>query len=178
MSQAYVSQIMAFGFNFAPKNWAMCNGQIIPIRQNQALFSLLGNTYGGDGTTTFALPNLQSRVPLGFGAYVGNNYPLGSTAGEENVTLTAQTMPAHNHVFIGTNDPANSVFPQAGCALGTSTLSGGGPGSAFYVNGGPMVPLNPESLSLVGGGQAHVNIQPYLALNWCICQFGIFPSRN
>lgn len=177
MSQAYMSQIMAFGFNFAPKNWAMCNGQTIGIAQNSALFSLLGTTYGGNGTTTFALPNLQSRVPVSFGNYLGQNYALGEMAGEEQLTLTINELPAHNHIFMGASSSGNTLFPQDGSALGTA-VKGTNPGDPFYAPQASLQPLNSGSLSMTGGNQPHANLQPYLALNWCICQYGIYPSRN
>jgi microcystin-dependent protein len=177
MSEAYVSQIMAFGFNFAPKNWAFCNGQTLAIAQNQALFSLLGTTYGGNGVTTFALPNLQSRVPIGFGNYVGTSYALGQTAGAEQVTLTINEIPQHNHMFVGASSGGNAAAPRDNAGL-AAVMKGTNPGDFYYAAAGSLQPLNPASLSLTGGNQAHNNIQPYLALNWCICQFGIFPSRN
>ncbi|HVZ52486.1 MAG TPA: tail fiber protein [Pseudolabrys sp.] len=179
MSDAYMSQIMAFGMNFAPKSWAMCNGQILAIAQNTALFSLLGTTYGGNGTSTFALPNLQSRVSVGFGTSpFGEVYSLGEVAGEENVTLTISTMAAHNHGFIGASSSTNARQPTVdGAALGNA-LKGGVPGDAFYAPQGSLQPLFPGSILNTGGNQPHPNLQPYLALNWCICQYGIFPSRN
>ena len=177
MSEAYISQIMAFGFNFAPKNWAFCNGQTLGIAQNQALFSLLGTTYGGNGVTTFALPNLQSRVPIGFGNFVGTNYALGQSAGAEQVTLTINEIPAHIHMFIGASSGGNSQTPRDDSAL-AAVMKGTNPGDPYYAPQGSLQPLNPASLSLTGGNLPHTNIQPYLALNWCICQYGIFPSRN
>jgi microcystin-dependent protein len=178
MSEAYISQIMAFGFNFAAKNWAMCNGQTIGIAQNTALFSLLGTTYGGNGTTTFALPNLQSRVPLGFGSYVGENYALGEMSGAEQVTLTINELPAHMHIFVGTSQNGNAIQPQDGAVLATAIKPPSSPGDPFYAPQASLQPLNPGSLTMTGGNQPHTNLQPYLALNWCICQYGIFPSRN
>lgn len=177
MSEAYMSQIMAFGFNFAPKNWAMCNGQILSIAQNTALFSLLGTTYGGNGTTTFALPNLQSRVPLSFGVHIGENFALGEESGAEQVTITINTLPAHNHVFLGASSTGNAAQPQNGSVLAT-VVKGSSPGDPFYAPPGSIQPLNPASVGMTGGNQPHANLQPYLALNWCICQLGIYPSRN
>lgn len=179
MSQAYISQVTAFGFGFAPRNWALCNGQILSISQNAALFSLLGTTYGGNGINTFALPNLQSRVMLHFGQLQGGSfYTEGEIAGAENVTITNSTMAAHTHQFAGTTDNANRFNPSAnGEALGTVHPSSGNAGPYYSPDGSPQ-PLNPAALSFVGGNQPHTNIQPYLAINWCICMFGIFPSRN
>lgn len=178
MSEAYISQVMAFGFNFAPKSWAMCNGQVISIAQNQALFSLLGTTYGGNGTTTFALPNLQSRVAISFGNYLGQNYALGEAAGLEQVTLTINELPAHNHMFVGASSNGNTAQPTAGAALATVVKAGPTTGDPFYAPAAALQPLNPGSLSMTGGNLPHSNLQPYLTLNWCICQYGIFPSRN
>jgi microcystin-dependent protein len=178
MSEAYMSQVMAFGFNFAPKSWAMCNGQVIGITQNTALFSLLGTTYGGNGTTTFALPNLQSRVPISYGNYVGQTYALGEMAGEEQVTLTLNEMPAHNHMFMGASSNGNAIQPGDGSVLATVVKAGPTAGDPFYAPQASLQPLNPGSLTMTGGNLPHTNLQPYLALNWCICQYGIFPSRN
>lgn len=177
MSEAYMSQIMAYGFNFAMKNWAFCNGQVLGISQNSALFSLLGTTYGGNGQTTFALPNLQSRVPLGFGTNINVNYPLGELAGLEQVTLTLSEMAAHNHMFVGASSGGNSFVPRADSAP-AAVIKSGNPGDNFYAPAASLQPLNPGSISLTGGNLPHTNIQPYLALNWCICQYGIYPSRN
>jgi microcystin-dependent protein len=178
MSQAYISQIMAYGFNFAPKSWAFCNGQTLPISQNTALFSLLGTTYGGNGTTTFDLPNLQSRVPIGFGTSpIGQGYALGQPGGEENVTLTINQMPAHTHLLFGTNGVGNSVAPRDAAVLAAATKTTP-PGDPFYAPQGSLQSLNAGSISMVGGNGSHPNLQPYLALNWCICQYGVFPSRN
>lgn len=177
MSEAYMSQIMAFGFNFAPRSWAFCNGQILSIAQNSALFSLLGTVYGGNGQTTFALPNLQSRVPIGYGTNIGVNYPLGETAGVEQVTLTISEMPMHSHMFVGASSGGNSTVPRANSAP-ASVIKAGNPGDPFYAPQASLQPLNSASISMAGGNLPHSNIQPYLALNWCICQYGIYPSRN
>jgi microcystin-dependent protein len=178
MTQPFLGQIQPFGFNFAPRGWALCNGQILSIAQNTALFSLLGTFYGGNGQTTFALPNLQSRVPMHQGNYVGNNYVIGEQAGEETITLLQTEMPAHNHTFFGTTDAANSKKPNAGSALAqtTSTVS---PGDSFYSsNVAGLTVINPGSLSVYGNGQPHTNLQPYLTISWCIAMQGIFPARN
>jgi microcystin-dependent protein len=177
MTQQFLAQIQPFGFNFAPKGWAMCNGQILGIAQNTALFSLVGTYYGGNGTTTFGLPNLQSRVPMHQGTSPsGEQFFMGEMAGAENVTLTIGTLPMHNHTFMGANAAGNLNRPDAGSAAANTTTA---PADSFY---GPsnsnLVPLNPASISFTGGGQAHANIQPYLAINWCIAQVGIYPARN
>lgn len=178
MSEAYVSQVMAFGFGWAPRNWALCNGQIMAIQQNTALFSLVGTMYGGNGTVTFGLPNLQSSVMLHKGtAPWGTVYEQGETGGVENVTITNATMPAHNHNFFGTTDPASNPQPQQGAALANIGAGSGSPGN-YYAPDTTVTALNPASLSLIGGSQGHGNIQPYLAISWCICTAGIYPSRN
>lgn len=174
MSQPFIGQIQPFSFNFAPRNWAECNGQILGIAQNTALFSLLGTQYGGNGVTTFALPNLQSRVPN----HAGSGFVQGESAGQEQVTLTVNNLPTHNHLFLGTTDNADSLAPADGAALAT-VIQPSGPGTGgYYASGGTPQPLNPGSISPVGGSQPHTNIQPYIAINWCICMFGVFPSRN
>ena len=167
MSQPFYGQIQPFGFNFAPRGWAMCNGQILPIAQNTALFSLLGTTYGGNGQTTFALPDLRSRVPVHFGQGPGlSNYDLGQQGGGETVTLTAAEMPVHTHGATGsstftTKNPGGKV-PAPGGAYGTPADTS----------------MDPAMIQAAGGSQPHANIQPYLAINWCIALEGIFPSRN
>lgn len=176
MTQPFMGQVQPYGFNFAPKNWAFCNGQIMSIAQNSALFSLLGTTYGGNGQTTFALPNLQSRVPMHFGTYQGASYVLGEQAGEENVTILMSELPQHNHGFLGSSNAANAapVGPNQVLALST----GGGIPDNFYGPPTPYTTLNPNSIQPTGGNQPHNNLQPYLAVNWCICTAGIYPSRN
>lgn len=177
MSQPFLGQLQAFGFGFAPRGWAQCNGQLLPISQYSALFALLGTMYGGNGTNNFALPNLQSRVPMHFGTFSGNTYTQGEMGGEENVTLAVSTMPMHNHNFIGTSQNADTTHPSAGTDL-ANTINGTNPGDNYYTTGGTPQALNPAELALVGGGQPHTNIQPYLAINWCIAMQGIFPSRG
>jgi len=177
MTQPFIGQIQPYGFNFAPKNWALCNGQILSIAQNTALFSLLGTTYGGNGQTTFALPNLQSRVPMHFGTFQGITYVMGEEAGEENVTLLMSQMPQHNHGFLGSSNAANQANVAAGQVLGLSTGGTGTPDN-FYATPAPIQPLNPNTIQPAGGNQPHTNLQPYLAVNWCICMYGIYPSRN
>jgi len=169
MSNFFLGQIGIFGFNFAPRGWALCAGQIVPIQQNTALFALLGTTYGGNGQTNFQLPDLRSRTPLHF----DNNYPQGEQAGEENVTLLQTEMPVHTHSLVGTTNIAdkrpvlNHIF-----AADTSNTDN------FYARGHTLVPLNPQTVGLYGGSQPHNNLQPFLAVNFCIATTGIFPSRN
>jgi microcystin-dependent protein len=172
VSDAFVGEIRIFAFNFAPTGWAMCNGQVLPISQNEALFALLGTFYGGDGITTFALPNLQSRVPIHQGAGAGlSTYEIGEAAGTENVTLSTSQMPAHSHAV------------QADAKHGTS----GDPGTRVLAKSGAHVysdqpdgstVMNAGMLAESGGSEPHTNIQPYLVLNFCISLFGIFPSRD
>jgi microcystin-dependent protein len=172
MSEPFIGMIATFGFNFAPRGWALCNGQILSIAQNTALFSLLGTTYGGNGQTTFALPNLQSRVPIHFGQGPGlSSYDLGQQAGNETVTLTQNEMPAHTHVATlhASTQPANDTLPT-----GNYPADGGAYQSATNTNMNAGAVTN----GISGGSQPHTNIQPYLAINFCIALEGIFPSRN
>ena len=173
MSEPFLGMIAIYGFNFAPRGWAMCNGQILPIAQNTALFSLLGTTYGGNGQTTFALPNLQSRWPLHFGQGPGlSSYDLGQAAGTETVTLTVNQIPAHQHTVACSGDDGASSKPG-----GNVPASNSG-GSGIY-NPTPNETMAAAMIPPSGGGnQPHSIIQPYLALNFCIALEGIFPSRN
>jgi microcystin-dependent protein len=178
MTQPFIGQIQSMGFDFAPMGWAQCNGQVMAISQNAALFSLLGTTYGGNGTTTFGLPDLQSRVPMSAGqSPSGEQYFLGEKAGAELVTLTLSTLPAHSHTFQGSSANGQVTNPAAGQALARSTLPSG-TAASFY---GPMTtpqPLNPASVGTAGGNLPHTNIQPYQVINWCIALSGVFPPRS
>ena len=172
MSNYYLGQITPFGFMFAPRGWAICAGQILPINQNQALFSLLGTTYGGNGTITFALPDLRGRTPVSIGSlWGGGQYTLGQQSGVETVTLNQTQIPQHHHSATGTvangtvRNPNNAIYAKTSVALH-------GPGT------GPMVPLNTNTVATGGGSQPHSNLQPYLAINFCIALQGVFPSRN
>jgi microcystin-dependent protein len=179
MTQPFLGQIQPFGFGFAPRNWALCNGQILSISQNTALFSLLGTMYGGNGQTTFALPNLQSRVPMHKGTPPGGpTYFQGEEAGEETITLNISEMPAHNHTFNGTTAGANSIPPVDGAVLALIHHSGGTTPDFYYAPDTTPQPINNASLSMYGNNQAHTNIQPYLTVSWCIAMAGIFPARN
>ena len=182
MSQPFIGQIQPFAFNFAPRSWALCNGQLLAISQNTALFSLLGTTYGGDGRVTFALPNLQGRVPMHYGTSPGNStYALGEEGGVQNVILDLTQMPSHRHSFSGTTAAADSKRPVAGSAYATTTTAASvSPGDNFYApTANPVVTaINPNTLATAGGNQPHTNLQPCLTISWCICMFGIFPSRN
>ena len=176
MSDPFVAEIRIFAGNFAPRGWAVCNGQLMPISQNTALFSLLGTTYGGDGKTTFALPNLQGSAPLhpGQGNGLSQRF-LGETGGEPSVTLINSEMPGHGHVVSATStpgsvpDPANAVWGVAGVARGTSMYSAG-PGSSQQ--------MSPQAFSTAGSSQPHNNMPPYLVLTFIIALQGIYPARN
>jgi len=161
-------------FNFAPKGWALCNGQLLAISQNTALFSLLGTTYGGNGTTTFALPDFRSRVPIHAGQGPGlSNYTLGEQTGTESVTLTVPQLPAHNHTVNGVASGGNQASPAGGFPAVESTGT-----SLDYANSGPGASMNPAMISNTGSNQPHSNIQPVLCVNFVIALVGIFPSRN
>ncbi|HEV7768228.1 MAG TPA: tail fiber protein [Thermoanaerobaculia bacterium] len=167
MAEPFLSEIRIFSFNFPPKSWAFCNGQFLPINQNQALFSLLGTTYGGNGQTTFALPNLQGRVPI----HVGAGHALGEAAGTTAVTITQQTMPQHLHFLQGTSTVGTQAVPTGNVpALFNLTI--------YSNNITNLTAFAASSVSSVGGSQAHENMQPYLTLNFCIALQGIFPSQN
>ena len=167
MAEPFLSEIRIFSFNFAPKGWALCNGQLLPINQNQALFSLLGTTYGGDGRVNFALPNLQSRVPI----HEGDGHTLGEQGGEQGHTLSISELPTHTHALQGTSS-AGTLIIAAGNLAGTSASQ------MYQAPDNNLAAMNPASISNVGGSQAHLNMQPFLVLNFCIALQGIFPSQN
>jgi microcystin-dependent protein len=164
MGTPYLGELKIIAFNFPPKGWAFCNGQLMPINQNQALFSLLGITYGGNGTTTFGLPNLQGRIPFHF----GNGFSLGQTGGESTHTLTTAEMPQHNHPVTASSTAAN---------LGNPTGNLWAAGTAAY-SPAPNISMSAAAVSSMGGGQAHDNMPPYLVVNICIALQGIFPSQS
>lgn len=165
MAEPFLSEIRLFSFNFAPRGWALCNGQLLPINQNQALFALLGTTYGGNGQTNFALPNLQGRVPI----HTGNGHTLGASAGAQAHTLSLSEIPQHTH--IAQASPANADAPIPGNNLLASANN-------LYAPPANFTALHPASLTNAGGSQAHLNMQPFLAVNFCIALQGIFPSQN
>lgn len=172
MSDPFVGEIRMFGFGFAPQGWAACNGQLLPIDQNQALFSLLGTTYGGDGRTTFALPDMQSRVPVGQGQGPGlSSYAEGQAGGAETVTLAAAQMPGHTHPVKASSGAADSSQP-GGRALARSASH------IYTAKPDASTVMNADMLGDAGGSQPHENTQPYLAVNFCIALAGIFPARN
>jgi microcystin-dependent protein len=172
MAEPFLSEIRLMSFNFAPKNWAMCNGQFLPINQNQGLFSLLGTTYGGNGQTTFALPDLRGRVPI----HVGNGYTLGQQGGAAAHTLSINEMPTHVHMLQASNSTGNATNPNFG---GTGHVLATEPGNPYSPGFTPTaVALNPGTVVNNGGSQAHQNMQPFLTLTYCIALTGIFPSPN
>jgi microcystin-dependent protein len=177
MGSPFIGEIRLFAGNFAPQGWAFCNGALQSISENEALFNLIGTTYGGDGVNTFALPSLQSRVPVHMGTdSFGTTYVQGALGGVENVTLTTAQLGAHNHPLNAVNSGA-SVQSPAGALPGLSTSSQAG--TLQYGNGtATPTTLTPASIGLSGGGQPHTNIQPYLAISFIISLFGIFPSQN
>jgi microcystin-dependent protein len=179
MSNPFVAEIRIFPFNFAPKGWAFCDGQLLPISQNTALFSLLGTFYGGDGKSTFALPNLQGSVPMHTTQYSGNSpfgqFSLGQTGGEDYVTLLTSEMPSHTHTMRGDANHANATTNS--------------PNGAVQVNGNPTLTwstsatpqqglMSPAMVSVAGGSQPHNNLMPYLTLNYCIAMQGVYPPRT
>jgi len=177
MSSPFIGEIRMFAGNFAPVGWALCNGAIIPIDQNDALFNLIGTTYGGDGQTTFALPDLQSRVPI----HVGSGFVLGQTGGTESVTLTTQQIPVHSHVplagsGLGGNGASNT---PNGTFLADEAITGNITPTPFaYTTAAPATPLSPSAIGPAGGSQPHDNMIPFLCINFIIALFGIFPSQN
>lgn len=176
MSEVFLGQILPVGFSFAPKGLAQCDGQIMPVQQNQALFSLLGVAYGGNGATTFALPDLRGRVPVGYGpsadpSWRSPSYALGEKGGAEGVTLTTAQIPQHAHQCSGTNVQGDQRVPTNALYATNSAVIYGPAGSG-------EVTLSADSIAGVGGNQAHGNMQPFAVINFCIALSGIFPSRN
>lgn len=170
MADPFVAEIRIFPFNFAPKGWAFCNGQLLPLSQNTALFSLLGTTYGGNGKSNFALPDLQGSVPIHPGQGPGLSlYDLGQTGGSETVTLLESEIPAHNHTLRAVEDDGGFLTP-VGMFLAA--------GNSMYVNGNPNTTMSPQALTPAGGDQPHNNMMPYLTFNFCIALQGVFPPRG
>lgn len=165
MAQPYVGEIRMFAGNFAPAGWMFCEGQLLPISENETLFQLIGTTYGGDGESTFALPDLRGRLPL----HQGNGLILAETGGAEEITLTVNQIPAHSHPLLASADPASTLNPGGG-VLGTPLTA-----TPFFA-ASPNLALAPEAVSAVGGSQPHTNFQPYLCVDFIISLFGIFPS--
>ena len=168
MAQPYVGEIRMFAGNFAPAGWMFCEGQLLPISENETLFNLIGTTYGGDGQSTFALPDLRGRVPMHF----GNGFIQAETGGVEEVTLTVNQIPAHNHPM-GATESGNNQSPLNALP---ATVSSSQNGAFVYNNVAANTPFNPASITGAGGSQPHTNFQPYLCLNFIISLFGIYPS--
>lgn len=181
MLEAFIGSIVLFAGNFAPRGWALCEGQILPIAQNTALFSILGTTYGGNGTTTFALPDLRGRVPLGVGHGPGlSEKSLGEFSGTEKVTLLQTEMPVHNHTLQASTTAATKSTPHNGLLANWNGATEVGDNVIGYsfADSVPNTTLAPTSIGSAGGSQPHNNMQPYLGLNYIICLEGIYPSRN
>jgi microcystin-dependent protein len=167
MPQPYVGEIRMWAGNFAPVGWEFCDGELLPISENETLFNLIGTTYGGDGQETFALPDLRGRLPL----HQGNSFILAETGGVEEVTLTVNQIPAHSHPLLVTTDIANQTSPQNNVLAQSSAAD-------LYIEDIQTVNLAPNSISPVGGSQPHTNFQPYLCINFIISMFGRFPSQT
>jgi microcystin-dependent protein len=165
MAEPFLSEVRIMSFVFAPKGWALCNGQLLPINQNQALFSLLGTTFGGDGRVNFALPDLRGRTPI----HVGSGHTLGERGGEQAHTLSIAELPTHTHVLNATSNNGNALVPS-GNLLATSNIP------AYFTPDNNLTAMNPSTVANVGGSQAHLNMQPFLTLSFCIALQGIFPS--
>ena len=168
MAEPFLSEVRIMSFVFAPKGWALCNGQLLPINQNQALFSLLGTTFGGDGRVNFALPDLRGRTPI----HVGSGHTLGERGGEQAHTLSIAELPEHVHTANATTSVASTNNPGSGLMLAQSTAS------SLYGSASNLQAMAPAAISNVGGSQAHLNMQPFLTLSFCIALQGIFPSPN
>jgi microcystin-dependent protein len=156
-----------FAGNFAPAGWFFCDGRLVPISENETLFNLIGTTYGGDGESTFAMPDMRGRVPI----HMGNSFIIGESGGVETVTLTTQQIPVHTHPMLASTDAANTLNPGNNVVAPTLTATP-------YFGAVPANPLSPQTVSSVGGNQPHNNFQPYLCVNFIISQFGIFPSQT
>ena len=171
MSNPFIGEIRMFGGNFAPAGWAFCSGQLMPISENDALFTLIGTTYGGDGQETFALPDLQGRFPMhaGQGPGLSQNYQLGEKAGVESVTISVNQLPSHSHLLQGSNTTASTQLPG-----GNVAAQGAG---QIYTSASSPIAINPQSITPTGGSQPHENIQPYLTLSFILSLFGIFPHQ-
>jgi microcystin-dependent protein len=168
MSEPFLAEIAIVAFNFPPRGWASCDGQLLPINQNQALFSLLGTTFGGDGRVNFALPDLRGRTPI----HVGNGFTLGQRGGEQAHTLSISELPQHTHTANATTNVSSTNNPGTGVVLAQST------GSSLYASATNLQAMSPAAVANTGGSQAHLNMQPFLTLSFCIALQGIFPSPN
>lgn len=167
MAQPYVGEIRMFAGNFAPAGWMFCEGQLLPISENETLFQLIGTTYGGDGESTFGLPDLRGRIPL----HQGNGFTLAETGGAEEITLTVNQIAAHSHTMLGSANTGTGTAPQNNVLSGLPVAT-----NSAYGTDAPLTTLSPSSVSPVGGSQPHTNFQPYLCIDFIISLFGIFPS--
>ncbi len=165
MAQPYVGEIRMFAGNFAIAGWMFCEGQLLPISENETLFQLIGTTYGGDGETTFALPDLRGRIPV----HQGNGFILAETGGAEEITLTVSQIPAHSHPFLASSSPGSAPSPVTNTTAEAPTI-------AYYIQDNPNSNMNAADITPTGGSQPHTNFQPYLCVNFIISLFGIFPS--
>jgi microcystin-dependent protein len=165
MAQPYVGEIRMFAGNFAPAGWMFCEGQLLPISENETLFQLIGTTYGGDGESTFSLPDLRGRIPI----HQGNGVTLAETGGVEEITLTANQIPTHSHPLLASTAVAQDTSP-AGKVVGQTNAA------LTYIQDAPDTNMNPQAVTTVGGSQPHMNFQPYLCINYIISLYGIFPS--
>jgi microcystin-dependent protein len=172
MGSPYIGEIRIFAGTFNPVGWAFCDGALLPISENEALFNLIGTTYGGDGQTTFALPNLQSRVPTHMGTGPdGSSYVLGQMAGAEDVTLTTSQIPTHSHPFLVTNNPGTQINPQGNTTGQPNQIQP-------YIDDVPSVPMGPTAMGPTGGSQPHDNMMPFLVINFIISLYGIYPPQG
>jgi microcystin-dependent protein len=169
VAQPYVGEIRMFAGNFAPAGWMFCEGQLLPISENETLFQLIGTTYGGDGESTFALPDLRGRLPI----HQGNGFILAETGGAETITLTTQQIPVHAHPLLGSNDVATGTAPADAVLAATTSAT-----VSAYGTDAPAATLHPNSVTPAGGSQPHTNFQPYLCVDYIISLFGIFPSET
>ena len=167
MAQPYISEIRIFAGNFAPAGWMFCEGQLLPISENETLFNVIGTTYGGDGQSTFALPDLRGRLPM----HQGNGVNIAETGGVESVTLTVSQIPAHSHAFLATSNPGGTTNPNP-------NLTSNSPNVNVYIEDVTGVNMSAQGIGSVGGSQPHTNFQPYLCVNFIISLFGLFPSAT
>jgi len=179
MSAPFIGEIRMAGFNFAPSGWALCQGQLLPISQNPALFTLIGTTYGGDGQNTFQLPDLQGRIPINQGQAPGlSPYLMGQRAGSEAVTLVSAQMPSHIHSLLANADAASSANPTSGYLARASVPSLPSANVMVYAPVATLAPMNGQTIGPTGGNQPHDNVMPFQCVNFIICLEGIFPTQN